>query len=96
MIYVYVRRNSDGCTRMWKAADWHPHTVDKTDWTEGKYSCDCERQKFFAWAAGEDEPEVDRIVGSCTTDQFSILLMSADQQIDYLDDNWVQPVQVSA
>lgn len=92
MIYVYVRRNSDGCTRMWKANDWHPHTLDLADWKDGKYSCDCEREKFFAWAAGEDEPaklDVYCNTGGCSLGQFSILLMDAAQQIIYLDDNWV-------
>lgn len=85
MIYVYVRRNSDGCMRMWKANDWHAHTVDRTDWTDGKYSCDCERQKFFSWANNEDEPDKPQ---TCSTDKFSILLMDAGQQIVFMDDNW--------
>lgn len=85
MIYVYVRRNSDGCTRMYKADHMQPSPEIAAEFKDGVYACDCQRAKFFAWANNEDEPEKG---DTCTTDQFSILLMDAAQQIVYMDDSW--------
>lgn len=88
MIYVYVRRNSDGCIRMYKADHMTPSPEAIAEFRDGIYACDCQRAKFFAWAAGEDEPEKG---DTCTTSEFSVLLMNTAQQLFYADDNWMTP-----
>ncbi len=85
MIYVYVRRNADGCIRMWKANEWQPSPEIVAEFRDGKYSCDCRREKFFCWANNEDEPEKKP---TCTSGQFSVLLMSLNSRIIYMDDDW--------
>lgn len=47
-------------------------------WSEGNFACDCNRELFFADAAGEEEPE-----GKCGDDAFSIRITDAAGNILY-------------
>lgn len=73
---VHLRRNSDGLVRQirrdgnWTGEDGHEFL-----WTEGNYSCDCNRHLFFARAAG-DEPAWDDL--ECGQSAYTIVKVTND------------------
>ena len=52
MVTVFVRRNADGVIRQFP----DDYEFQEYLWAEGNYSCDCNRELFFARAAGDDRP----------------------------------------
>ena len=50
-------------------------------WEEGNYACDCNRELFFAWAAGED----DDLDGLCGDERFSVRIRNHAGSILYQD-----------
>lgn len=54
---VAIRRNADGVARVHNVPNFDWDEDAAWMWTEGNYSCDCNRALFFAWAAGDDAPE---------------------------------------
>lgn len=48
---VAIRHNGSGVVRMWRH-DLGWHDDDEFMWTEGNYSCDCNRYLFFERAIG--------------------------------------------
>jgi hypothetical protein len=53
--HLKILRVADGAT-----ADYYDEYFEWPEsefiWTEGNYSCDCNRALFFAWAREEEEP----------------------------------------
>jgi hypothetical protein len=49
-------------------------------WSEGNYSCDCARRRFFAKAIGEDDPDP----GECGDGAFSVRI-KLDNLVVYQD-----------
>ena len=52
---AHIRRNSDGLVRQYQC-EWPVDYSDEFLWSEGNYSCDCNRYSFFQQAANEPEP----------------------------------------
>lgn len=73
-IQVRIRENSSGLVRTW--SDHAGFTDDSEQepsifiWTEGNYSCDCNRRLFFLWACGEAEADGDE--RACSDTEYSI------------------------
>lgn len=61
MFTVHIRQEATGIVRnrheenLWEDADGD--SVCGYMWTEGNYSCDCNRASMWADLAGEDDPE---------------------------------------
>jgi len=58
---VHIRRMSDGVDRVYRDVGWIDEPGEGPSWpeyiwTEGNFSCDCNRAIFFARAGGESEP----------------------------------------
>lgn len=56
-IICLLKRISDGKVAEYRDEhEWEDPEDAVYQWTEGNYGCDCNRQLFFARAAGEEEP----------------------------------------
>lgn len=66
---VLIRNNATGEDRLYAYEhDWH----DSSDflWTDGNYSCDCNRSLFFGYAAGLKRGEIEQ--ADCGESAFAI------------------------
>lgn len=83
---AHIRRNADSVVRdyptTWDVVD--EFEVDEYLWSEGNYSCDCNRALFFARAGGEPDP-----VRPCGEVAFSVQIVGTDGKVLYQDDDWV-------
>ncbi len=84
MLTVQIRRNSDGAIRSYvDKYDWDDGWI----WTEGNFSCDCNRYLFFARAAGLSEDQVDKDdPNQCGDEAYSIKVTATDGAVLY--DEW--------
>jgi hypothetical protein len=55
--WVEIKDTGTGETRRYRDESFEPDDASEFMWTEGNYSCDCNRSLFFAWAANEADPE---------------------------------------
>lgn len=77
-----ITQVSTGVTRTYHATcDW---CIDSGGylWSEGNYSCDCNRGIFFAYAGGE-EPKWD---SDCSEGKYRVVCKSEDGAVLYADD----------
>lgn len=67
---VFVTHVESGETRSFE--DEYAWNTEGNDymWSEGNYSCDCNRALFFARAAGKPDPDV-----PCTDDQYVVRIV---------------------
>ena len=76
---VQIRRNSDGLTRNWET-DFSGEYI----WSEGNYSCDCNRSLFFGYAICEGWTEQ-----PCGYDGYSVRIVAKDDGRElYRDEAW--------
>ena len=74
-----IRRNSDGLTRNWET-DFSGEYL----WSEGNYSCDCNRALFFGYAEGGEGDEC-----PCGDGGYSVRIIAKhDGQELYRDEAW--------
>jgi hypothetical protein len=86
-----IRRNSDGLIREHEDFDSpeaypeHEHNVEliQFQWTDGNYGCDCNRALFFAYAAGEEDPDV-----ACDEGGYSVQIVEVGGRVLYQDEDW--------
>lgn len=84
---VEIRRNADGAIRT--HADSGPwDDANEYGWTEGNFSCDCNRALFFARAVGDPDPNI-----PCGDDGYSIRVSGADGRVLYQDSDWEPETQ---
>ena len=83
IVTVQIRRNADGVVRNVPDEDW---STAEWSWTEGNYSCDCNRYLFFERAIGGD-PESDGKY-RCGDTQYSIRVLLPDGRIWYKEADW--------
>lgn len=81
-----IRHNESGEVRV------HPQTWDWDGddfiWSEGNFSCDCNRGDFFAQGIGDNEDQ-DVI---CGNDKYSVRLTAIDGgAVLYQDGEWASP-----
>lgn len=86
-MFVEIRRNSDGLVRKYH----DPNLVWYDDgsryiWSEGNFSCDCNRALFFACAADEEDPDT-----PCGDTAYSVRVVSDGGVEQYADENWPRP-----
>jgi hypothetical protein len=66
-ITVSITRVMDGVRREFHTEDFcwdgRPYEFEDFIWTEGNYSCDCNRELFFERAAGKEHGEIDSPCG---------------------------------
>lgn len=80
MYFVDIRRNEDGVVhRYTDDLPWEDDYI----WSEGNYSCDCNRALFFARAVGEEDENV-----SCGDSAYSLRCVDADENVLYEDASW--------
>jgi hypothetical protein len=85
MPVIEIRRNSDGVVRSYfDSYEWQGDYM----WTDGNYSCDCNRYLFFMRAAGEDEGDL--IADRCGDGGYSVRITDARGNVLYEDDDWAQ------
>lgn len=70
-IKLEIRRNSDGAlaTEIWRGFEFSEFM-----WSDGNYSCDCNRELLFSRAREEDEPDNT----DCGDHRFSVRISDAD------------------
>ena len=73
MSTVEIRRNETGETRKYEYE--YPWDGDYI-WTDGNYSCDCNRRLFFGYAAGEKGEDIET---ECGKGAFSIRIWDAGE-----------------
>ena len=71
MVLVTLTRVADGVARTFQR-DEDLSTLDYA-WHDGNYSCDCNRELFFARAADEPEPEI-----NCSDGRFRARIVRVD------------------
>jgi len=73
---IEIRRNQDGVVAadVWNGQEW----TEASDflWSDGNYSCDCNREHFFLRAMGQDED--DDSATACGDERFSARISNAD------------------
>lgn len=83
---LIIRRNADGVVRrlsMESMGGYHGDYI----WSEGNFSCDCNRGIFFAEAEGELNPDRD-----CGDDAFAVRIIADNNGHElYSDGDWVEP-----
>lgn len=70
-VKIEIRRNSDGET---VTIETVLHDMTEYMWSEGNYSCDCNRSHYFFEARGLNEPETDE----CGDYKFSVRLTDTE------------------
>lgn len=77
---LHIRRNADGVVRTM------PETFNNYYlWSDGNYSCDCNRALFFARAVDEAEPDEP----PCGETAYCVQLTAADDgRLLYEDEAW--------
>lgn len=80
---AYLTDLDTGETREWKIYDFEAAHLEESDfmWSEGNYSCNCNRALFFARAAGEEDPN-DR---ECGDGAYSIIILDGTGDVRYHD-----------
>ena len=58
-------------------------------WSEGNYSCDCNRELFFARGRGEPEPANENL--RCTDGRFLVLVVAEDGSVVFDDTGGLVP-----
>lgn len=87
-IDVHLLDNSTGERRVYHDDLERPDTPEEarlTDfqWSDGNYGCDCNRGLFFAWAAGEDDPDRE-----CGEERYTVekIVIHGTDRVIYGDD----------
>ena len=84
-INVEIKRNADGLTRVYPFPEYGWDTdMDDYMWSDGNYSCDCNRALFFARAADED----DDIDIQCGESAYSVRIFDLSGKLLYQDGTW--------
>jgi hypothetical protein len=85
---IHIRNNATGVIRLYRDEYFSDeigalgYPVGAFNWTDGNYSCDCNRSMFFAQAAGED-PDDD----GCGDERFTAIKVVFDDGREFpLDD----------
>src|SRR5690349_4077922 len=77
-----IRRNSDGQVRASKEPwDYYGDFI----WSEGNFSCDCNRYLFWCRAGDDSEDEDDEDAGRCGDERFSVRLKDEAGNVLYED-----------
>lgn len=81
LIYVTITRVEDRVSRTYQEEyDWSPGS--EFNWSEGNYSCDCNRALFFR-RAGNEEVGANLI---CGEGKYYVEIRSAEGELLYKDD----------
>lgn len=79
-----IRRNSDGKVVICPDEDWDE--ANEFMWSEGNYSCDCNRSLFFHRAEGTPDD-----AGPCGNDRYSVRLTDTiTGVVVYQDGDWLE------
>jgi hypothetical protein len=79
---IEIRRNADGLVRVYETDPGTFGGYHEYVWTEGNFSCDCNRRLLFARAAGDDEDwESD-----CSEHLYDVRITNADTGEVLLDE----------
>jgi hypothetical protein len=87
--WVTIRRNEDGVERTSPNTfgEWHKtdprYGEDYTDeflWSDGNYSCDCNRKIYWSRFAGEPDGDIE-----CSHCKYSVRITDGDKNILYCD-----------
>jgi hypothetical protein len=87
--WVTIRRNEDGAERTSPEPfdEWHKTDprckevyTDEFLWSDGNYSCDCNRQLLWSRFAGEPESDPE-----CSHYKYSVIIKDGDKNILYCD-----------
>lgn len=86
---VFIRDTMTAEIRQYR----YPYPWDSASeylWSEGNYSCDCNRALFFAEAHGENDPDRD-----CGDERYVLKIVSDDSSEElYQDDGWTEETTV--
>lgn len=89
---VRIRRNADGVVREYVDPEgwWDPGDDGFggafSMWSEGNWSCDCNRALFFARAADEDEEALWDAGCPGTSTAFTVLSITVDGRVVYSEE----------
>jgi len=85
---VLIRKNDIGESRWFDAGDSYDNEL--WQWTEGNYSCDCNRALFWARAGNEDDIDID-----CSDGRFTAVVVVFEDgghlNLDYDSNPWRAP-----
>lgn len=86
-VCVEVRNNATGEVRVDKTHAWEDDEIGSSEyiWSEGNFSCDCNRSLFFARSAGG---KPDPSEATCGDDAFSVRIKDATGTVLYEDGDW--------
>jgi hypothetical protein len=82
MLHVSIRRNSDALTRVYDFAYEGMKPWDEDSdwiWSEGNYSCDCNRAIFFERAAGKEHTREEMEAWPCGDESYTITAITQDE-----------------
>lgn len=83
-VNVDIRRNADGVVRRFVDKNYY----GDFNWSEGNYSCDCNRHLFFERAGGVEPYEDPDYLGDCTDGKYSVRITDYADILLYQDDDW--------
>lgn len=76
---VYITDTTTGEERLHRYEIPSPWgEADEFMWSDGNYSCDCNRALFFAWAGDEGEPDIE-----CGDWRFRVRITADDGHVLY-------------